>query len=187
LALPERTTGRSKAVRSSTTKDRDLFLPLDAGNELRAWTICEQLGFELWSCDEPLDKPRDRVLAERVVERQVVVSAIAGDVFVDLSLTMTGFSFDDVWNEHRTFRIKDIEVPVVRLTRIIESKRIANRPKDRHHGAESLLVLCRDLPRGGAPEASLSTLLQKAVCHEAYHAGQLGIGRRLVGKAGAIA
>jgi uncharacterized damage-inducible protein DinB len=39
----------------------------------------------------------------------------------------------------------------------------------------------------GTPEASLSTLLQKAVCHEAYHAGQLGIGRRLVGKAGAIA
>jgi DinB superfamily len=37
------------------------------------------------------------------------------------------------------------------------------------------------------PEASLATLLQKAVCHEAYHAGQLGIGRRLVGKSGAIA
>jgi len=40
---------------------------------------------------------------------------------------------------------------------------------------------------GPTPERSLSTLLQKAVCHEAYHAGQLGIGRRLVGKAGAIA
>ena len=39
----------------------------------------------------------------------------------------------------------------------------------------------------GTPEASLATLLQKAVCHEAYHAGQLGIGRRLVGKTGAIA
>ena len=38
----------------------------------------------------------------------------------------------------------------------------------------------------GTPEASLATLLQKAVCHEAYHAGQLGSGRRLVGKAGAI-
>ena len=39
----------------------------------------------------------------------------------------------------------------------------------------------------GTPEASLSILLQKAVCHEAYHAGQLGVGRRLVGKSGAIA
>jgi len=39
----------------------------------------------------------------------------------------------------------------------------------------------------GRAEASLATLLQKTVCHESYHAGQLGIGRRLVGKAGAIA
>src|ERR1043165_5611579 len=39
----------------------------------------------------------------------------------------------------------------------------------------------------GSAEASLATLLQKSVCHEAYHAGQLGIGRRLAGKAGAIA
>ena len=38
----------------------------------------------------------------------------------------------------------------------------------------------------GTPEASLATLLLKAVCHESYHAGQLGIGRRLVGKTGAI-
>jgi hypothetical protein len=37
------------------------------------------------------------------------------------------------------------------------------------------------------PEASLATLLQKSVCHEAYHAGQLGIGRRVIGKSGAIA
>jgi uncharacterized damage-inducible protein DinB len=37
------------------------------------------------------------------------------------------------------------------------------------------------------PEASLATLLQKSVCHEAYHAGQLGSGRRLIGKSGAIA
>ncbi len=50
----------------------------------------------------------------------------------------------------------------------------------------SALVGQRPSPLG-TPEASLSTLLQKSVCHEAYHAGQLGIGRRLVGKSGAIA
>ena len=113
------------------TKDRDLFLPLDVDNELRAWDVCERLGFELWSGPEPLDKPRDRFLAERVVERQVVVSAVSGELSVDLSLTMAGFSFDDVWSEHRTFQINGVEVPVARLTHIVESKRIANRPKDR--------------------------------------------------------
>lgn len=114
-----------------TTTDRDLFLPLDSDNELRAWETCEQLGFELWSGNEPLDKPRDRFLAERVVERQVAVSASSGDVAVDLSLTMAGFSFEDVWKDHRNFSIDSVEVPVARLTHIVESKRIANRPKDR--------------------------------------------------------
>lgn len=38
----------------------------------------------------------------------------------------------------------------------------------------------------GTPEASLATLLQKSVSHEAYHAGQIGIVRRLLGKRGAI-
>jgi len=56
-----------------------------------------------------------------------------------------------------------------------------------------LATLSDDQLAGPAPfhpvghEPSLATLLQKSVCHEAYHAGQLGIGRRLIGKSGAIA
>ncbi|HKS23696.1 MAG TPA: DinB family protein [Thermoanaerobaculia bacterium] len=62
---------------------------------------------------------------------------------------------------------------------------------------EEIDALCARLTEGdlagpapfhplGKPEASLATLLLKAVCHEAYHAGQLGIGRRLAGRTGAI-
>jgi hypothetical protein len=112
-----------------TTEDRDFFLPLDADNELSE--VCDQLGFDLWIGNEPLDIPRDRVLAEKVVEQQVVIAGTAGDLSIDLSLTMAGFRFEDVWNERRMFRINGIEVPVARLTHIVESKRIANRPKDR--------------------------------------------------------
>jgi hypothetical protein len=49
------------------TEDRDLFLPLDPDNLIRCWAACEAVGLELWSEREPLDKPRDRWLAERVV------------------------------------------------------------------------------------------------------------------------
>jgi uncharacterized damage-inducible protein DinB len=41
-------------------------------------------------------------------------------------------------------------------------------------------------PLPHAPEPSLATLLQKSVCHDAYHAGQIGIVRRVVGKPGVI-
>ena len=43
-----------------TTEDRDLFLPPDADNLVRCWTASEMIGLDLWSGDEPLDRPRDR-------------------------------------------------------------------------------------------------------------------------------
>ena len=39
---------------------------------------------------------------------------------------------------------------------------------------------------GGDPNETVGSLMLKIVVHEAYHAGQLGVVRRLVGKAGAI-
>jgi len=39
---------------------------------------------------------------------------------------------------------------------------------------------------GGDPNETVGSLTLKIVVHEAYHAGQLGVVRRLVGKAGAI-
>ena len=41
----------------STTLDRDLFLPADAGNLLAAWDLCRDHGFELFAGTEPLDEP----------------------------------------------------------------------------------------------------------------------------------
>jgi len=129
-----------------TTKDRDLFLPPDPDNELRAWAACERMGLDLWLGDEPLGEPKDLFLAERIVERRIVVTAIAGDLVVDLSLTMAGFAFEDVWKEHRVFRVDGMDVPVARLAQIVESKRIANRAKDRlflETHAEALRQLLR--------------------------------------------
>ena len=39
---------------------------------------------------------------------------------------------------------------------------------------------------GNDPNETVGTLLGKLVVHEGYHAGQIGMARRLVGKAGAI-
>jgi hypothetical protein len=77
-----------------TTTDRDLFLPLDADNLVACWRACEEAGLTLWSGNEPLDRPRDRWLAERVIERRAAVNATDGhDLFIDLTLVMAGFDF----------------------------------------------------------------------------------------------
>ncbi len=115
-----------------TTKDRDLFLPLDVDNLLRGWDACDAVGMSLWAGDEPLDVPRDRLIAERIVERRFVTRASgAGELEVDLTLVMAGYDFETVWRDRRVFRVDDAEIPVARLLHSVESKHAAGRDKDR--------------------------------------------------------
>jgi predicted nucleotidyltransferase len=114
-----------------TTQDRDLFLPPDPDNLMRAWDACEAAGLVLWSGDAPLDAPHDRVIADAVVARRALTRATKDDLQVDLTLVMAGFEFENVWNERRHFVVDGVEIPVARLTHIVESKAAAGREKDR--------------------------------------------------------
>jgi hypothetical protein len=114
-----------------TTQDIDLFLPADADNLARAWEACDSAALELRLHGEPLDRPRDRWLAERVVSRRALTSASGpNELYVDLTLLMEGFEFEAVWNERREFLIEGVRVPTARLLHIIESKQATGRPKD---------------------------------------------------------
>ena len=84
------------------TNDFDLFLPLDPENLARVWNACDDAGLELWLNAEPLDRPRDRWLAERIIDRRAATRATGStELAVDLTLVMAGFDFDTVWLEHR--------------------------------------------------------------------------------------
>lgn len=129
-----------------TTEDIDLFLPVDTENLLRAWQACDAANLELWLSDEPLERPRDRWLAERIIERRALVRATgADDLQVDLTLMMKGFEFETVWAERRTFVVEGIDVPTARLLHIVTSKQATGRPKDQlflatHHDALEQLL-----------------------------------------------
>ncbi len=114
------------------TQDRDLFVPPEAENALAAWRVSERLGLELWCGDEPLDRPRDRLLADRVIAQRALVRATdhAG-LDVDFTFVMAGFDFETVWKERRIFRVEGVRIPVARLVHLVESKRRAGRDKDR--------------------------------------------------------
>jgi hypothetical protein len=113
------------------TDDRDLFLPLEPDNLVRAWAACEALDFELWLGNEPPDKPRDKWLADRIVAQRALTRATAPDgTQVDLTLVMKGFEFETVWAERRVFLVDGVEIPAARLLHIVTSKQAAARPKD---------------------------------------------------------
>jgi hypothetical protein len=113
------------------TDDYDLFLPQDPENLVQAWAACDDAHLDLWLTDEPLDRPRDRWLAERTIERRALTRATGPHALtVDFTLVMKGFDFEAVWKEHRVFRIMDVDVPTARLRHIVMSKQAAGRPKD---------------------------------------------------------
>jgi hypothetical protein len=114
------------------TQDFDLFLPPEADNLLSAWGACQEIGLDLWMASEPLDTPRDRWLAERIVERRALTRVTgADDLQVDLTLVMKGYEFETVWDDRRVFTIEGAEVPTARLLHIVKSKEAAGRDKDR--------------------------------------------------------
>jgi hypothetical protein len=131
-----------------TTQDFDLFLPADAANALGAWDVAEAHGLVLFCGDEPLDRPRDLLLAERIVERRALVRATDGQGFdVDFSLVMAGFEFEPVHLACRTFLVEGTPIPVARLRDIVASKATAGREKDRlflASHAEALRSLLRE-------------------------------------------
>jgi hypothetical protein len=114
------------------TEDYDLFVPSDAHNLVAAWAACDDVAVDLWLSNEPLDRPRDLWLAERVVERRAVTRVTGRDgLQVDFTLVMKGFEFEAVWNEHRVFLTAGVPVPTARLLHIVTSKQAAGRDKDK--------------------------------------------------------
>jgi hypothetical protein len=114
------------------TEDFDLFLQPDAPNLVNTWLACDDVGLDLRVSEEPLDRPRDEWLANRVIERRAAMRGTgANDLVVDLTLEMAGYDFATVWNERRQFIIDDANIPVARLLHIVTSKHAAGRDKDR--------------------------------------------------------
>ena len=134
------------------TLDYDLFLPLDADNLVGAWRACEAVALDLWLGDEPLDRPRDRWLAERMIERRALTRVTGpNDLLVDLTLVMKGFDFETVWDARRDFLIEGVPVPTARLLHIVESKQATGRDKDKLFLATHLDALQQLLKKPDRP------------------------------------
>lgn len=114
-----------------STEDHDLFLPPDPPNLLATWQACEEVGFALECDGDPLDRPRDLWLAERVVASRALTRATGGEDWkVDLTLVMASFRFDEVWESRREFVFDGVSIPVARLSHIVRSKAAVGRKKD---------------------------------------------------------
>ena len=113
----------------------------------RALAALKKTGYDLSAGDEPLSRPDDMVL-RRILERRIVVRAQAKDGMpIDLLTEAIGFPFEVWWKSRRYFSTEGVQVACAGLEEILQSKRKADRPKDR-----ALLAMLDALARDVSPK-----------------------------------
>lgn len=119
---------------------------------------------------------------------------IAGHLVTAYNSVLPSLEEDVVWDEVRAETYKrgsdQLVVPedAIEFAEVVEAFATAHDRVMRGLGNLAPDRLSEPAPYspGNNPDETLGTLLHLIAFHQAYHVGQLGLGRRLVGKAGGI-
>jgi len=111
------------------TLDYDLFLEPTLKNVEKAVLILQSLGFTVGTA-QGLFKSED--LSEIVREQKTLVATTPEGLMVELLLKISGYPFSDLARDAVTFDVRGVPVKVGKLKKLLTSKKLAARPKDRH-------------------------------------------------------
>ena len=110
------------------TMDYDFFLEPSLKNVQRAIRSLKALGFDIGTSDGEWKESDLR----RVVRDQKTFTATTPDgLIVEILLKVSGYPFSGMANDAATIPVHGVPVKVGRLNKLLRSKKIAGRPKDR--------------------------------------------------------
>jgi predicted nucleotidyltransferase len=130
------------------TVDLDVLIPRRVDALRGALAALHAAGFRFEASGEPFVDVGDEAVLGRIVESGGNVAAVAGGVRLDLMLAATGFGFDELAADAERFRLGDLEVSVGRLEKLLRSKALAGRAKDREFLRLFAARLREDAERG---------------------------------------
>jgi hypothetical protein len=113
-----------------TTGDCDILVPATLAALRKALQTLVKMGFALEAGGEPLTK-LDSVLLKGILRARAVVRAERPDARIDVCTQIAGASFQETWDAHREFVVESVRLRVGSLQSLVNSKRAADRPKDR--------------------------------------------------------
>lgn len=113
------------------TGDCDILLRPTAANLGKALRAMRACGYDLSAGGEPLTGI-DALTLRRLLERRIAVRAeLEGSLPLDLMLDAKGFTFAQWWKGKVWFRAGRTRIACASLEKVLESKRLSDRPKDR--------------------------------------------------------
>lgn len=110
------------------TLDYDIFLEPLLSNVHKALKILELLGFSFGISKGVLKSEQIRKV---IRDRQTIAATNTDGIMIELILRVSGFAFSELSRDAATFTIRGIPVRVGRLNKLLQSKKLAGRPKDR--------------------------------------------------------
>ena len=116
------------ATEMFSTLDYDMFLQPTLTNVGKAIRCLEDLGFNLGTREGTFQRDD---LKQVVRHRLTLVATTQEGIMVELLLKVSGYPFSELAKDAATFTVGKVPVRVGRLTKLLRSKRLANRPKDR--------------------------------------------------------
>ena len=110
------------------TLDYDLFIEPTLVNVEQAVRCVTRLGFTVGTSAGAL---KAQEITAIVRARRTVVATTPDGVMVELLLAVSGYAFSDLARDAATFTVRGVPVKVGRLTKLLRSKQLAGRAKDR--------------------------------------------------------
>lgn len=117
-----------KPAEAFATLDYDVFIEPTLANVGRAIQSLLDLGFALGTVRGRFEAGQ---LARVVRDRKTMVATTPEGVVIELLLVVSGFPFSELAKDAATFTVGGVPVRVGRLTKLLKSKQLAGRPKDR--------------------------------------------------------
>ena len=124
------------------TLDYDLFLQPTLTNVEKALHCLEELGFGLGSRKGIV---RRNELKRLVRERMTLTATTQEGIMVELLLRVSGYPLSELAKDAATFTVGRVPIRVGRLRKLLRSKQLANRPKDRQFLKRYQLLLRNSL------------------------------------------
>ena len=110
------------------TMDYDVFVEPTLANVDRALQCLARMSFTIGTAEGPL-KPD--ALQAVVRDRRTLVATTVDGFMIELLLRISGYTFSDIARDAATFTARGVPVKVGRLRKLLRSKQLAGRPKDR--------------------------------------------------------
>lgn len=118
----------SEAKETFVTQDFDIFIKPTIGNVKKALAVFKKLDYSLAVNEDELTES----LIKKVVAKKNTISATDPyGVMFELILAVSGYRFDQMESGATVFIVEKVPVKVAKLRKLLRSKKIAGREKDK--------------------------------------------------------